>query len=92
MKVKCPSCKADYQIDTSRIAEIPKDGFSVTCPKCKKRVLVKLKTKKEEHQEEIVPCPNCGHVNISSKLCVSCGTVFSEEEKEKLAIKLDSED
>ena len=79
MKVQCSNCKAVYQIDESKI---PEKGAYATCPKCKTRFYIKKepKAQKEEQQEEIIPCPNCGHLNISSNTCISCGKVFSRDE------------
>lgn len=91
MKVQCSNCKAVYQIDESKI---PEKGAYVTCSKCKTRFHIKKepKAQKEEHKEEIIPCPNCGHVNISTDTCVSCGTVFSKDDKSKLSITIDKDD
>lgn len=94
MKAKCPKCEVAFKLDISKIPEIPKEGIYVSCPKCKTqvRIRVKLKPKKiepsEERSPEIIPCPKCGHVNISSKICVSCGMVFSLEDMEKLSITI----
>ena len=93
MKAQCPKCKAVYNIDDSKI---PEKGAHATCPKCKNRFPIKKdkepQTQTEAYQEEIIPCPNCGHLNISSDSCASCGTVFSKEDKERLAITLDKGD
>ena len=94
MRVQCPNCEAVYQIDASKI---PEKGIHATCKKCKTRFHIVKEgptTEKEGHHEEIIPCPKCGHVNISSvssDTCVSCGSAFSEEDKEKLTIKIGSE-
>ncbi len=94
MKAKCPKCEAGFNLDISKIPEIPKEGIYVSCPKCKTqvRIRIKLKPKKEEPSEEqsqeIILCPECSHVNISSKLCVKCGKVFSAEDMEKLSVTI----
>ncbi len=94
MKVQCPSCDARYRIDLSKIPEIPEKGINITCPKCKAQVPIKIETgdQKEDRQDEIISCPDCGHVNISSDKCVSCGRMFSKEDKEKLTIGISKED
>ncbi|MBW1701181.1 MAG: hypothetical protein JRJ50_03500 [Deltaproteobacteria bacterium] len=63
-------------------SKIPEKGAYAICPKCKTRFYIKKepKAKKGEHQEEIIPCPNCGHLNISSDNCISCGKVLSRDE------------
>lgn len=95
MKIQCPKCDAIYNIDISKLPAIPEGGVSVNCPKCKSKIPVSLsgqaqppKTEKESEPSKIIPCPECGHVNISSKTCVSCGKVFTKEELEKLAISI----
>ena len=94
MKAKCPKCEAVYNLDISKIPEIPKEGIYVACPKCntQTRIKIKLKPKNEEPQQDqpqvIIPCPECGHVNISAKTCVSCGTMFSVEDIEKLSVTI----
>ena len=96
MKIQCPQCKAVYNIEVSKLPEIPAKGAFATCQKCKNRIPIapingESEPQKEAHREEIIPCPNCGHVNISSDVCVSCGTAFSTEDKEKLKIILDGD-
>ena len=91
MKIQCPNCEAVYNINDSTI---PEKGAHVTCRKCQTRFHIKKEqqAEKEDHQEEIIPCSNCGHWNISTDTCVNCGTVFSKEDKEKLAVKISKED
>jgi len=94
MKIQCPNCKAVYQINDSKI---PEKGANATCPKCKTRFYIKKIQKEQEapkegEKGEIIPCPNCGHLNISSDSCASCGAVFSNEDKEKLGIAIDLND
>jgi predicted Zn finger-like uncharacterized protein len=95
MRVQCSNCEAVYQIDDSKI---PEKGIHATCKKCKTRFHIIKKgatTQKEGPHEEIIPCPKCGHVNISSissDECVNCGGAFSEEDKEQLTIIIDKED
>ena len=95
MRIQCPKCEAVYQIDDSKI---PEKGIHVTCKKCKTRFRIIKKgptTQKEGPHEGIIPCPKCGHVNISSissDTCVNCGVAFSEDEKEQLTIIIDNED
>ena len=94
MKTKCPKCEASFELDISKISEIPKEGIYVSCPKCKTQARLRIKPKPqkeeplEENSQDIIPCPECGHVNISSKICVSCGNVFSPEDLEKLSIAI----
>ena len=91
MKAECPNCEAVYQLDDSKI---PEKGVYATCAKCQTRFHVKKEPKiqKEERQEEIIPSPNCGHVNISTDTCVRCGSVLSKEDKKSLKITIDVED
>jgi len=94
MKAKCPKCEEVFNLDLSKIPEIPTEGIYISCPKCKTQVRIKLKLKPKKEEpageplQEIIPCPDCGHVNISSKICISCGKVFSEEDLEKLSIAI----
>ncbi|MFH1488573.1 MAG: zinc-ribbon domain-containing protein [Pseudomonadota bacterium] len=97
MKIQCPNCKAVYNVDISKIPEVPAKGAFATCRKCKERMPIapmkeESKTQPEEHREEIIPCPKCGHVNVSTDSCVNCGTDFTPEEKEKIKIVLDIKD
>ena len=87
MKIQCPECEAVYQIAE---AKIPEKGASVTCKKCQNRFTVKREEKVQEGEakEVIIACPDCGHVNISKKTCVSCGKAFSEEEISDLTIEI----
>ena len=91
MKAECPNCAAVYQIDDSKI---PDKGAYTTCKKCQTHFQIKKKPEEKsalqegEPQQEIITCPNCGHVNISSDTCTSCGTVFSEDDKSSLTIKV----
>ncbi|MFC1868533.1 zinc-ribbon domain-containing protein [Thermodesulfobacteriota bacterium] len=90
MKVQCPGCKASYQIDLSKIPVIPEGGITTTCPKCKGRIPIKIEDepKNEEGLDQIIPCPECGHVNISTKTCTNCGKAFSKEEIAKIMIQI----
>ena len=95
MKVQCPNCEASYQIDDSKI---PEKGAFATCSKCKNRFQVKREAPQKESpakieaaEEVIIPCPDCGHWNISSDKCESCGKVFTAEEKGSLARKISKE-
>lgn len=91
MKAQCPKCKAVYNIDDSKI---PEKGAQATCAKCKTRFSVKRgdkaddKVDKAEEPQLIITCPNCGHVNLTLDKCSQCGTVFSDEDKKKLGIKI----
>jgi len=87
MKITCPECEAAYQIAEEKI---PEKGASVTCKKCQNRFTVKREEKAQagEAKEVIIACPDCGHVNISKKTCVSCGKAFSEEELSELTIEI----
>jgi hypothetical protein len=89
MKVKCPNCQIGYNIDISKIPVIPEGGITTTCPKCKGKIPIKPDAdppNKEKHHEQIIPCPECGHVNISTDICAGCGKVFSKEEISSLEI------
>lgn len=94
MKVQCPECKANYNLDISKIPAIPEKGITVTCPKCKHKFPLNIKPqesksdKSQQKEDIIIPCPDCGHVNISSKKCMSCGKVFTQEELNKLKITI----
>ncbi|MFC1531833.1 zinc-ribbon domain-containing protein [Thermodesulfobacteriota bacterium] len=90
MKVQCPNCKSSYQIDISKIPMIPEGGITTTCPKCKGKIPIKLEDEpqKKEHHDQIIPCPECGYVNISTDTCGGCGKVFSKEEMGKLMIPI----
>jgi predicted Zn finger-like uncharacterized protein len=97
MKIQCPKCKAGYNIDISKLPAIPEGGISVTCPKCKNKIPVSLSGQaqpqsqqkaKESEPSSIIPCPECGHVNVASKTCVSCGKVFTKEELNSLSISI----
>ena len=94
MKAQCPKCNAIYNIDDSKI---PDKGAHATCAKCKTRFQIKKgqtvekkdNTVQENKEKQIIiTCPQCGHINISSDKCVQCGNVFSETDKEKLAIQI----
>jgi ribosomal protein L32 len=98
MKVQCPGCKSIYNIDISKIPAIPEGGITTTCPKCKGKIPVRLDAKsagpksgEEKESNVIIPCPQCGHVNVSSKVCVSCGKVFTKEELASLEISIGSD-
>ena len=92
MRVRCPKCKAGYQIDISKIPAIPEGGITTTCPKCKGEIPIKLESDEstEAINEQLIPCPDCGHINISTKSCTQCGKVFSKEELEKMTIRIGS--
>ena len=90
MEIKCPNCDASYNIDISKIPVIPEGGITTTCKKCKGKMPIKIEDKpqKEEGRDQIIPCPECGHVNISTDNCVQCGKVFSKEEIAKIMIPI----
>ena len=97
MKIQCPKCKSKYNIDITKIPEIPPQGIRTTCPKCKAQIPIKLadvpantqsKEKQKDKTEVIIPCPKCGHVNIGAWKCTQCGVVFSDEEKSELSIHI----
>jgi hypothetical protein len=91
MKVQCPNCEARYNIDISKIPVIPEGGITTTCPKCKGKIPISLDSApatKEQNDDQIIPCPECGHVNISTKICTGCGKVFSKEELSNLVISI----
>lgn len=95
MKVQCPNCKANYQIDLSKIPVIPEGGVTTTCPKCKGKIPIKFDSEPSEETEDapvqILACPDCGHINISTTTCTLCGKVFTKEEIEKSIITLSGE-
>jgi|WetSurMetagenome_2_1015567.scaffolds.fasta_scaffold63088_3 predicted Zn finger-like uncharacterized protein len=88
MKAQCPNCKVLYKIDD---AKIPEKGAFVTCSKCQTRFEVKnpapLKAS-EPIKQALITCPSCSHVNLTLDKCAQCGYIFSEEEKQKLVIKI----
>ena len=90
MKVKCPDCKTEYNIDISKIPVIPEGGITTICPKCKGKISVNPyeEPQTKERHDKLIPCPECGYVNISTKICISCGRVFSKEEIKKLEIPI----
>jgi len=91
MKVQCPNCKSVYNIDISKIPVIPEGGITTTCPKCKGKIPINLdaaEPPKKQPKDQIIPCPECGHVNISTDICAGCGKVFSKEEIAKLVIPI----
>ena len=91
MKAQCPKCKAVYNIDDSKI---PEKGAQATCAKCKTRFNIKRGDKAADKTDEarepqlIITCPKCGHVNLTLDKCIQCGTVFSDEDREKLGIQI----
>jgi len=90
MKAQCPKCNAVYNIDDSKI---PEKGAQATCSKCKTRFAVKRvnkadKGEKAEETQSIITCPNCGHVNLTPDKCTQCSTIFSDEDKKRLGIKI----
>ena len=93
MKLQCPECKANYNLDISKIPAVTEKGITVTCPKCKHKFPLEIKPEETtpgsaQKEEIIIPCPSCGHVNLSSKKCAGCGRVFTEEELKKIKITL----
>ena len=72
MKIKCPNCDASYNIDISKIPVIPEGGITTTCKKCNGKIPIKMEDRpqREERRDQIIPCPECGHVNISTETCV----------------------
>ena len=94
MKLQCPGCNAKYNLDDSKIPAVPEKGITVTCPKYKQKFPLKLKPQEskadnsKQKQDMIIPCPDCGHVNISSPKCLGCGRVFTKEELAKLKISI----
>ena len=94
MKIHCPGCNAKYNLDTSKLPAIPEKGVTVTCPKCKHKFTLVIKPQDikadngKEKRDVIIPCPDCGHVNISSTKCLGCGRVFTKEELAKLKISI----
>ena len=94
MKVQCPGCNARYNLDTSKLPAVPEKGVTVTCPKCKKKFPLVIKPQDiktdtgKAKQDIIIPCPDCGHVNISSPKCLGCGKMFTKEELAKFKITI----
>jgi hypothetical protein len=90
MKVKCPGCGASFNIDISKIPVIPEGGITTTCPRCKGKIPINLESGLSETQRigQIIPCPQCGRINISTDFCSGCGKAFSREEIEKLEIPI----
>ena len=93
MKVQCPKCNTNYNIDPSKVPDSPDKGITVTCPKCKQKFPLEIKKeesseKSKEKKDIIIPCPDCGHVNISVKKCSGCGKIFSDEELQNLKITI----
>jgi predicted Zn finger-like uncharacterized protein len=94
MKAQCPKCKAVFQFDISKIPDIPATGIAIKCPKCENplRIKIKSKTEKTDLQDHIIPCPDCGHMNVSAPKCAGCGREFTDQEKNELAIPIGKED
>ena len=94
MKLQCPECKAHYNLDITKIPGVTEKGITVTCPKCKHKFPLHIKLEVTsianslKKEEMIIPCPACGHVNISSKKCAGCGKEFTKDEQDKLKIKI----
>lgn len=92
MKIQCPHCKANYKIDLSKLPVIPEGGITTTCPKCKGKIPIQpdpeLPNQHDDTQVQIIACPECGHMNISTNTCTLCGKVFTKEEIEKSTILL----
>ena len=98
MKVICPNCSAKYNLDVSKLPAIPEKGITVTCPKCKHKFPLAVKpedlkadkadSNSKQKPDIIIPCPDCGHVNIGSTKCLGCGKAFSKEELSKLKISI----
>ena len=89
MKIQCPDCGSVYQIDDSKIPELPPTGAIANCKKCNKRFRFGEQTapvkkqgpngEKFDDHETIIVCPNCGHVNLSTETCENCGAAFTED-------------
>jgi ribosomal protein L37E len=95
MRVQCPKCKANYNIDISKIPAIPEGGITTTCPKCKGKIPISIDKNKPEPESGksgetavIIPCPQCGHFNVSAGACAVCGKIFTKEEIESLKITI----
>ena len=90
MQIKCPSCDTSYNIDISKIPVIPEGRITAICKKCKGKIPIKIEDKpqEEDRRDQIIPCPECGHVNISTDTCVQCGKVFTEEEIAEIMIPI----
>lgn len=88
MKLQCPGCKANYNLDISKIPAVTEKGITVTCPKCKHKFPLHIKPEdsSKNGKEIIIPCPACGHVNLSTQKCAGCGKIFTENELAKLKI------
>jgi predicted Zn finger-like uncharacterized protein len=88
MKAQCPNCKALFKIDD---AKIPEKGGHATCSKCQTRFEVNKPLpviEKDSAGQEIITCLKCGHVNLSLDKCAKCGYIFSEEDKQRHAVKI----
>ncbi len=90
MKLQCPGCKANYNLDTSKIPVATEKGITVTCPKCKHKFPIHIKPEESSTAEKeiIIPCPTCGHINLSTKKCAGCGRIFTDDELAKLKITI----
>ena len=83
MKVQCPGCNAKYNLDISKLPEVPEKGIAVTCPKCKHKfplVIKKEETKTGETRKS--------QDILSSPKCLGCGKVFTKEEMTRLKISI----
>lgn len=96
MKLSCPECNAKYSLDISKIPAASDKGIIVTCPKCKHKFPLDLKSTdsgtegdKSGH-EIIIPCPHCGHINVSSQKCAGCGKSFSQDDIDKFKVTIGS--
>ncbi|MGD2272303.1 MAG: zinc-ribbon domain-containing protein [Desulfobacterales bacterium] len=79
MKVQCPYCNTQYQLDDKKI---PNKKIKFKCRKCQKPVYVnkgRPASTKHLSQGQMV-CPKCGQRQAAADECIQCGIVIEKYE------------